>query len=147
MVHFGSISLPRTAVVPVAIAAARRTKVIAIVTAVLCATCLLFGVADLIDGSRNPGRDDVAAIIWVGVFGFACALAVRRTKRVTAAARRAATDVGSTWTLAGKLIVAADDRGQPVPEHSFKITRAERARLLSEQTKTLESDVTARSAS
>jgi len=146
MAHFGSISLPRTAVVPAAIVAARRAKVIAIATAGLCATCLFLGVADVLDSSRNPHRDDVAAIFWVGVLGFACALAVRRARRVTAAARRAASDVGSTWTLTGKLIVAADDRGHPTPEHSFTITHAQRALLLSDQPKPLASHATARSA-
>jgi hypothetical protein len=147
MANFGSISLPRTAVVPIAIAAARRAKLIAIVMAICAATCLLFGVADVIDGSRNA-RNDAASIFWVAVFGISCGFAVRRAKRMTAAAERAAADVGSTWTLAGKLIVAADDRGRPLPDDSFKITTAQRALLLSDQdqTKTVESSVSARSA-
>jgi peptidoglycan/LPS O-acetylase OafA/YrhL len=127
-----AISLPRTAVVPVAIIAARRAKVIAIVAAVLCAACLLIGVADVIDDSRKAARDDAAALFWVALFGFACGFAVWRARRITAAARRAAADVGSTWTLTGNLIVAADDHGQPVMEHSFKITRGQRALLVAD---------------
>jgi hypothetical protein len=125
MAHFGTISLPGTAVVPLAVAAARRAKIVAIVTGVLCVTFLLFGIADAVDGSRSPQRNDAASIFLVGVFGLASGLAVRRAKRMTAAASRAAADVGSTWTLTDKLIVAADDRGQPVLEHSVKIRRAQ----------------------
>lgn len=129
MAHFGPTQVPRSAVVPVAVAAARRAKIIAIVTGAMCATCLLLGVADVLGRSSAGGRDDAAAVFWVGVFGFACAFAVRRARRITAAARRAAADAGSTWTLAGNLIVAADDHGQPVPEHSFKLARAQVALL------------------
>ena len=123
------ILLARGAVVPVAIAAARRAKIVAIITAVSSVTCLLFGIADVLDSPSR--RNDVAALFWVGVFGLACALAILRVKRATAAARRAAADLGSTWTFAGKLVVAADDRGQPLPEHSFRITRTQRTMVLS----------------
>jgi len=132
MAHNGSVSLPRAAIAPVAVVVARRAKIVAIITAICCLTFIAFGISQVINDP--PTRNDVACGFWVVVFGVSCVLAVLRAKRVTAAAKRAASEIGSTWTLVGNLVVAADDRNQPLPEHSFKITRGLRKLLLSDQT-------------
>lgn len=132
MASYGTTPLPRTAVVPLAVSAARRAKLVSIVAAALCATCLIIGLADAFGGGTNHDRDDAAAAIWVGIFALVAGFAVWRARRVTAAAARAASDTGSTWTLVGRLVVALDDRGQPVQAHSFKITRGEHVRLLAD---------------
>lgn len=122
------ITIPRTEVVPLAVAAALRAKTVAWVLGVLTATCVAWEVQDIVE--RSAERDDAAAAFWVVVIGIACAFAVRRVRRRYAASRRAGADAGSTWTLTDKLVVATDDRGQPVPEHSFKVPRRERDRLV-----------------
>ena len=136
MAHPGSFSLDRTAIVPVAMAAAHRAKVIAIVTAVVGVTCLLLMLVGMLTNPSDPRRDVTATLLYVIVFGVFCALAALRAKRVAATATRAAADVGSTWTLVDRLVVVVDDRGQPVPECSFKVTRAQRALLLAHPAKT-----------
>jgi hypothetical protein len=124
----GIVKLPREAVVPIASAAAHRAKIVAIVTALLAAACVFAGVADVIGNSST--RNDGAAAFWASLCGIVCAFAVRRAMRAKAAAQRAAGDGETTWTLVGKLVVASDGRGQPAPEHSFKITGAQRKLLL-----------------
>jgi|SRR3569623_659773 len=125
-----TISVPRTDVFPLALAAARRAKTAAIVFGLLCLMCVLFGVADA--RSNDVLRDDAAAAFWVITFAVIGVLFIRRTRRLTSIAMRAAAETGSTWVLAGRLLVASDDRGQLVPNHAFKVTRAQRAALVAD---------------
>jgi hypothetical protein len=127
MVAPGISALPRDAVVAVASAATYRAKVIAIVNAAASVGCVIAGIGV---GDSSPERNDAALVLfWVALFALVAVLAARRASRATLAARRAASDVATRWTLVGNLVVATDERGQPAPEHSFKITRAQRSLL------------------
>ena len=130
MPPIGPIDLPPNVVPPVAVATAQRAKSIAAVLGTLAGIFVVAAIGMVFGKSHHDHELVYGVAIWEVGLCTPMYFFIRRAMRASRAATRAAADPGTKWTLVGKLVVAADDRGIPMPDLTFKVSGGQRTMLL-----------------
>ncbi len=132
-----SISIPPERLVPIATETSSSGKTIGSIFCFILGIVVIAGITMLTNPDSFDGNHDDAAStllgvgFWILIFGAFAAKFIGNARRAGAAAAAAQSqNVAYTFHLTGRMIVAADANGAPLPSRTFRISRKSRAMLL-----------------
>ena len=117
--------LPSESVAQCATAMSSRHKSIATIYLWLDGLFAVAAIAMLVDRTKPDWASLAGGMaFWVGLFTILAVWQLTKARNRTKLAKLAASDATKRWYLNGKMIVAANETGAPLPDLSFKITSA-----------------------
>lgn len=118
-----SAQLPSESVAQCATAMSSRHKSVATIFLWIDGLFAVAAVAMLADDKRADSASLAGGMaFWVGLLTIIAVWQLVKARRSTRIAARATSDRALRWYLNGKMIVAANETGAPLPDQSFKIT-------------------------
>ncbi len=115
--------LPSESVAQCATSMSSRHKSIATIYLWLDGLFAVAAIAMLVDRKRPDWASLAGGMaFWVGLFTILAVWQLTKARNRTKLAKLAASDLTKRWYLNGKMIVAANETGAPLPDLSFKIT-------------------------
>ncbi len=115
--------LPLESVAQCATSMSSRHKSIATIYLWLDGLFAIAAAAMLVDRTKPDWASLVGGMaFWVGLFTILAVWQLTKARNRTKLAKLAASDLTKRWYLSGRMIVAANETGAPLPDLSFKIT-------------------------